>query len=153
VGVGPAVTAIERGELGAGELAAAWERATLLAWAQAEIAEAPALAHFHGATHHAQVAAFADLDRSALTQLRSRALVRLAERVPRVSAQPGSELGTLLAELKKQRGHRPLRQLLGAIPTLLPSLAPCLLMSPSSVASHLDAGLPRFDVVVFDEAS
>ncbi len=152
-GIGPAVAAIERGDIGAGELAPAWERATLLAWADAELAETPALARFHGAAHHAHVAAFADRDRAALALVRSRALVRLAERVPRVSADPGGELGTLLHELKKQRGHRPLRQLFAEIPTLLPRLAPCLLMSPLSVAQYLDPALPRFDVVVFDEAS
>ena len=152
-GLGPAVTAIERGDLGAAELAPAWERATLLAWADAELAETPALARFHGAAHQAHVAAFADLDRAALALVRARALARLAERVPRVTADPGGELGTLLHELKKQRGHRPLRRLFGEIPTLLPRLAPCLLMSPLSVAQYLDPALPRFDVVVFDEAS
>jgi len=152
-GIGPAVAAIERGDLGAGELAAAWERATLLAWADAELADTPALARFHGAAHHAHVAVFADRDRAALTLVRARALVRLAERVPRVTADPGGELGTLLHELKKQRGHRPLRRLFAEIPTLLPRLAPCLLMSPLSVAQYLDPALPRFDVVVFDEAS
>jgi len=152
-GVGPAVGVIERGELGAAELAAAWQRATLLAWADAELADTPALAQFHGAAHHAHVAAFADLDRAALALVRARALVRLAERVPRVAADPGGELGTLMHELKKQRGHRPLRRLFGDIPTLLPRLAPCLLMSPLSVAQYLDPALPRFDVVVFDEAS
>ena len=152
-GVGPAVAAIERGELGAAELAGAWERATLMAWADAELADTPALAQFHGAAHHAHVAAFADLDRAALALVRARALVRLAERVPRVAADPGGELGTLMHELKKQRGHRPLRRLFGEIPTLLPRLAPCLLMSPLSVAQYLDPALPRFDLVVFDEAS
>ena len=152
-GVGPALAALEAGELGAGELVAAWERATLLAWADAELADTPALARFHGAAHHASVAAFADLDRATLAVVRSRALVRLAERVPRVTTDPGGELGTLLHELKKQRGHRPLRRLFSEIPTLLPRLAPCLLMSPLSVAQYLDPSLPRFDVVVFDEAS
>jgi very-short-patch-repair endonuclease len=152
-GVGPAVAAIERGDLGAAELAVAWERATLLAWADAELADTPALARFHGAAHHAHVAAFADLDRAALALVRARALVRLAERVPRITADPGGELGTLLHELKKQRGHRPLRRLFAEIPNLLPRLAPCLLMSPLSVAQYLDPALPRFDVVVFDEAS
>jgi very-short-patch-repair endonuclease len=152
-GVAPALGALERGALGAGELAAAWERATLLAWADAELADTPALARFHGAAHHASAAAFADLDRAAQAQVRSRALVRLAERVPRVTSDPGGELGALLRELGKQRGHRPLRRLFAEIPTLLPRLAPCLLMSPLSVAQYLDPALPRFDVVVFDEAS
>lgn len=152
-GVGPAVAAIERGELGAGELATAWERATLLAWADAALADTPALERFHGAAHHARVAAFADLDRAALALVRARALAGIAERVPRVTADPGGELGVLLYELKKQRGHRPLRRLFAEIPTLLPRLAPCLLMSPLSVAQYLDPALPRFDLVVFDEAS
>jgi len=82
-GVGPAIAAIERGDLGAAELAPAWERATLLAWADAEITETPALSRFHGPAHHAQVSAFADLDRGALALARARALVRLADRVPR----------------------------------------------------------------------
>ncbi|HEY0194558.1 MAG TPA: DUF4011 domain-containing protein, partial [Kofleriaceae bacterium] len=155
-GVGPAVAAIERGDLGAAELAGAWERATLLAWADAELADTPALAQFHGAAHHAHVAAFADLDRAALALIRARALVRLAERVPRAAnrgADPGGELGVMLHEAKKQRGHKPLRRLFAEIPNLLPRLAPCLLMSPLSVAQYLDPALPRFDVVVFDEAS
>src|SRR6185436_486804 len=144
---------IERGDLGAGELAAAWERATLLAWADAELADTPVLARFHGAEHHARVAAFGDLDRAALVQVRARALAGIAERVPRVTAEPGGELGVLLRELQKQRGHRPLRRLFAEIPALLPRLAPCLLMSPLSVAQYLDPALPRFDLVVFDEAS
>jgi very-short-patch-repair endonuclease len=152
-GIGPAVAAIERGDLGAHDLAAAWDRAALVAWADAELAATPALARFHGAAHHAHVAAFADLDRATLALIRTRALVGIAERVPRVTADPGGELGVLLHEMKKQRGHRPLRRLFADIPTLLPRLAPCLLMSPLSVAQYLDPALPRFDLVVFDEAS
>ena len=80
----------------------------------------PALARFHGAAQHAHVAAFADLDRATLALMRARALVRLAERVPRVTAEPGGELGTLLREIRKQRGHRPVRRLLRDIPSVLP---------------------------------
>lgn len=161
VGVGPAVAAIERGDLGAEELAPAWERATLLAWGDAELTETPALAQFHGASHHAQVAAFADLDRGALALSRARALVRLADRVPRIAGRldatakdPTSlELGVLQAELKKQGGHLPLRRLFAELPTILPRLAPCIMATPTTVAEYLDPALPRFDVVIFDEAA
>ncbi len=168
-GIGPAAIAIDRGDLGAAELAGAWERATLLAWADAELAETPALAGFHGAAHHAQVSAFADLDRGSLALARARAVVRLAERVPRSSEPGGDELAILRAEIARsgllsfgpERGGaetqsreptRSLRQLFAALPTVLPRLAPCLLMSPRSVARYLDPAM-RFDVVVFDEAS
>ena len=64
-----------------------------------------------------------------------------------------SELGKLRRELQKQRKHMPVRQLVQGLPTLLPKLKPCLLMSPLSVAQYLDAGYAPFDLVVFDEAS
>jgi hypothetical protein len=62
-------------------------------------------------------------------------------------------MGRLQRELKKKRAHRPLRRLFQEIPNLLPRLAPCMLMSPLSVAQYLDPGFPPFDLVVFDEAS
>ncbi|MEO8704452.1 MAG: DUF3320 domain-containing protein [Kofleriaceae bacterium] len=153
-GIGPAVAALERGDLGAVELGLAWERATLLAWAEAELSDVPALATFHGASHHAHVAAFADLDRASLALVRSRAIARLAERVPtrpRNGETGEGELAVLLEELKKKSGHLPLRALFAAMPALLPKLAPCMLMTPLAVAEHLDTA--RFDVVVIDEAS
>lgn len=64
-----------------------------------------------------------------------------------------SEMGKLRRELQKQRKHMPIRQLVQNLPTLLPKLKPCLLMSPLSVAQYLDASHAQFDVVVFDEAS
>ncbi len=151
-GVGPAVAAIERGELGASEVAPAWERATLLTWAEAELDDTPALARFHGAAHHAQASAFADLDRGALALARSRALVRLAERVPRTSIDATGELALLMQELRTPT-FPSVRALLGALPQILPRLAPCLLMTPAAVAQALPAGLPAFDVVVIDHAS
>ncbi|MDH0525026.1 DUF3320 domain-containing protein, partial [Achromobacter xylosoxidans] len=56
-------------------------------------------------------------------------------------------------ELQKKARHVPVRQLMQRLPSLLPRLKPCLLMSPLSVAQYLDAGHSQFDVVVFDEAS
>lgn len=148
-GVGPAVGAIERGDLGAGELAAAWERATLLAWADAELAERPALSHFHGATHHAELAAFADLDRGALALARARALSKLASIAPRLSQDPTGELALLVAEAR--RPERSLRALLAALPTTRARLAPCVLATPANVADLLDA-TAGFDVVVIRDA-
>ena len=156
-GVGPAVGAIERGDLVAAELSAAWERATLLAWSEAELADTAALATFHGSAHHAHVAAFADLDRAMLALVRSRALARLAERVPkpprRGAIDEGGELGTLLQAAKKPDTVPSLRALFAQLPTLLPRLAPCMVMTPVAIAEHLDPALPPFDIVVFDESS
>jgi hypothetical protein len=163
-GIGPAVGAIERGDLAAAELAAAWERATLLAWADAELAETPLLEHFHGPAHHAHVAAFADLDRAMLALVRSRALARIAERVPKppprrvgtrtqTASDDGGELGVLLNAAHRPATIASLRALFAQIPSLLPRLAPCMMMTPVAIAEHLDPALPPFDIVLFDEAS
>src|SRR5262249_4861756 len=47
----------------------------------------------------------------------------------------------------------PLRRLFAAIPTLLPRLKPCLMMSPLAVSTYLESSDFRFDLVIFDEAS
>jgi hypothetical protein len=157
LGLTEAAGACERGEIAGAELAAAWERAVLLAWTDRRIQASDALRAFHGPTHHARITEFAELDRASLATARSRLVVRLAERVPKVA--PGTpvdddgEVGTLMRERKKQRRHLPLRTLFARMPNLLGRLKPCLLMSPLSVAQYLDPSLPRFDLVVFDEAS
>ncbi len=151
-GVGPAVAAIERGDLAAAELAPAWERATLLAWADAELSDSQVA---DGAAHHAHVAAFADLDRAALAMVRSRALVRFAERVPAVppgKLDPDTELGALLGELRSTTPRQSLREMFAGIPLVLPRIAPCIAVTPAALARYLTPAL-TFDVVVFDQAS
>lgn len=64
----------------------------------------------------------------------------------------GSEGSIIKTEHGKKRRHRPVRKLLGDIPSILTELKPCLMMSPLSV-SHFLASEHTFDVVVFDEAS
>lgn len=64
-----------------------------------------------------------------------------------------SGFGVLKHEVQKQRAHKPVRQLVGDMEDALTALAPCLLMSPLSVAQFLDAKRAPFDLVIFDEAS
>ena len=156
-GIGPAVSALDRGDLAAAEVASAWERATLLAWAEAEwrsVAGAP-LGAFHGTAHHACAAAFAELDRATQALVRSQALARLAERRAAMfasAATPASEeLALLIAELHDAAG-KPLRALLASARGVLPCIAPCVLATPVAVAEYLDPSL-TFDVVVIDDAS
>jgi hypothetical protein len=153
-GVGPALSAIARGDLAATELAAAWERATLLAYAATELRASTALASFSGPAHHACAAEFADLDKRSLAIARSRALARLAERVPRVigAADVDPQIATLRRERSAAPGA-PLRAVLAEMPELLTRLAPCVLATPQAVARYLDPRLAVFDVVIFDEAS
>lgn len=115
----------------------------------------PELRSFQRDSHEELIARFRQLDAGQLGAAQTRLRRRLAGRRPTsVQAAPaGSELAILRRELQKQRRHKPIRQLLGEIPTLLGQLKPCLLMSPLSVSQFLDPDRIQFDLVVFDEAS
>jgi len=75
-----------------------------------------------------------------------------ADRKPLPMTVQGGEQAAVRREAKKKRRLVPVRTLLGSIPTLLPKIKPCLMMSPLSV-SHFLTPEARFDLVVFDEAS
>lgn len=64
-----------------------------------------------------------------------------------------SELGLLRHQMSLKRPSRSIREMIGGMPETFGKLAPCLLMSPLSIAQYLPAGQAQFDVVVFDEAS
>ena len=80
---------------------------------------------------------------------------KLASRIPSltIEAARGSEIGTLKRLIKSGGRGTTIRQIIDQIPTLLPKLCPCMLMSPISVAQFIDLNQEQFDIVVFDEAS
>lgn len=59
----------------------------------------------------------------------------------------------LKRETQKIRRQMSPRSLLGKIPERILNLKPCMMMSPLSVAEALPHGMPKFDTVIFDEAS
>ncbi|RIJ60349.1 DUF3320 domain-containing protein [Clavibacter phaseoli] len=61
--------------------------------------------------------------------------------------------GRFLAEIEKQRGRMSVREIITQYGDLVTSLAPCVLVSPDSVARFFPARADQFDIVVFDEAS
>lgn len=124
-------------------------------WLKRSIDRDPVLRDFSSAEHARKIREFREADArfDELTRQYIRSV--LSARVPQTTqgGRPDAELGLVLHELAKQRAHIPLRKLVQRLPTLLPRLKPCLLMSPLSVAQYLDAEQPPFDLVVFDEAS
>ena len=61
---------------------------------------------------------------------------------------------TFFEKAKKSRGRgSSIRQIFNKTPHLMPGIAPCMLMSPISVAQYLDPSLYSFDLIIFDEAS
>ena len=80
---------------------------------------------------------------------------RLAARVPTASmaTAEGSEMSILKRNIANGGRGNSIRNIMDNIPTLLPRLCPCMLMSPLSVAQFLDLKAEKFDLVIFDEAS
>ena len=80
---------------------------------------------------------------------------KLAERVPSSSTAvaEGSEMSILKRNIANGGRGSSIRSIIDSIPTLLPRLCPCMLMSPISVAQFIDMNSEKFDLVIFDEAS
>ncbi len=121
------------------------------------ISEDTSLAEFDIDTHERLRERFRELDqwevRAAATRIRQYQLGRNDRPRPGELIPGSSELGILMREVKKKRGHMPLRKLFAAIPKVLQALKPCIMMSPLSVSTFLQSNDIRFDLVIFDEAS
>lgn len=155
LGLAPVVQAYEDGRLDHDQVIPAFERSFYAGWVDLIMAEEEPLRRFSRQRLEERIALFQAIDDefTQLTQQEIRA--RLAARIPRVDGEPNqnSELGILRRELQKRKRHMALRALFQNIPNLLTRLTPCLLMSPISVAQYLDPSFPKFDLVIFDEAS
>ncbi len=81
--------------------------------------------------------------------------VKLAAQLPNttIEAMQSSEIGILQRAIKNRGRGLSIRKLFDQIPTLLPRIAPCMLMSPISVAQYFDVNTKHFDILIFDEAS
>ncbi|MFO0520472.1 MAG: DUF4011 domain-containing protein [bacterium] len=150
------VSSIEAGTVPLSAIAGHFEYSYRHWWVKKTIDGEPLLRGFSSADHTRSILEFRDCDARFQKLTQDYIAAKLAAGVPWSGLSlPGAdaELGRLRREMQKQRRHLPIRQRVQALPTLLPRLKPCLLMSPLSVAQYLDAGYAPFDLVVFDEAS
>jgi very-short-patch-repair endonuclease len=150
------VSELELGVITLSEVAPHFEYSYRNWWVKKIIGDDPVLRGFASAEHERKIREFRAADQRFQKLTEQYIAATLSGRVPTASGDvvsADSELGKLRRERQRQRGHMPVRQLVRSLPTLLPKLKPCLLMSPLSVSQYLDAGYAPFDLVVFDEAS
>lgn len=154
-GISAVLERFDAGQFRADEFVRVLDRSILEAWVRVAIDSIEALRAFHSAEHERKIEKFRELDRRWLAVTRDELRARLAKAVPELDddAAATSEAGILLRQLKLKRRHLPVRRLLERLPNLMPRLKPCFLMSPLSIAQYLDPEYPRFDLVIFDEAS
>lgn len=155
-GLNGIVDALEAGRAPLAQVAEYFEFSYRTWWLREVIGAEPVLRTFSSADHERKIDEFRAADARFQKLTEQYVAARLAAQVPAsggLAPSADSEMGKLRRELQKQKRHMPIRQLVQNLPTLMPKLKPCLLMSPLSVAQYLDANHAQFDVVIFDEAS
>ncbi len=123
--------------------------------AESRIRNSEALATFEGMLFDEKVSTYRRMTEEFQLLTQKELYARLAARVPRVTdgLDSSSEIGLLNRNVSNGGRGISLRDLFEQMPTLLPRLCPCMLMSPMSVAQYIDMTGEKFDIVIFDEAS
>ncbi len=153
-GLHPLVEALAKGEMAGDRARETFTVNYCRWWLCAAVDADPLLRRFVSVEHEQAIEDFRRLDQKLADLARDCIRARLRNGTPGIEdARNTPEWGLLRREMEKKRRHLPLRQLMEQIPTALPSLTPCLLMSPLSIAQYLPPGRTSFDLVVFDEAS
>lgn len=150
----PLVEAIEKGHVPKDEIEDTFEAAYCTWWSGAVIGEDDVLRTFSTPEHNAAIEKFREIDSRFQDLTAAYIAAKLAGKLPdSEDVTRKSSWGVLRRELQKKTKHKPVRQLIQEMPDVLTTLAPCLMMSPLSVAQYLPAEQELFDVVIFDEAS
>lgn len=154
LGLQSIVHAIERGTIQPGGARRAIEANYARWWVAQKMDASPVLRHFVSVEHERKIVNFRELDASVrkITAAAIRARVRQGI-VDKDEVKRSSGFGIIRRELEKKARHKPLRQLISETGNAIPTLTPCLLMSPLSIAQYLPVTQEPFDLVIFDEAS
>ena len=108
------------------------------------------LREFAGLTHERRIDEFRKLDVARIDLARCEVVTAHHDAIPR---GVGGEMRIVQQEIAKKRRHKPIRQLLKETGAAVQAIKPVFLMSPISVAQHLEPGSLTFDLLLVDEAS
>lgn len=112
------------------------------------------LTEFQQAQFEAQLQKYADTAKEFERLTVQELAARLSANIPAAgSGAASSEIAILQRAIRSGGRMLPIRKLFDSIPNLLRRMCPCMLMSPISVAQYIDPAFPKFDLVIFDEAS
>lgn len=154
-GLTSVVKALERNQTPPAELRSSFLKALFRHKCETKIKASATLVAFEGMMFDELVKEYKKLTQQFQILTQKELYAKLAAKVPRVTdnIDNSSEIGLLNRNVSNGGRGLSLRELFEQIPTLLPRLCPCMLMSPMSVAQYLDLSQEKFDLVVFDEAS
>lgn len=154
-GLGVVSRRIEAGEIAADSLCGSFLKAMFKNLANEKIAQSSVLRTFEGSIFDETIQRYKKLTEEFQLLSQKELYARLAANIPRIdeSIDDSSPIGLLNRSIANGGRGKPLRELFTQIEPLLPRLCPCMLMSPMSVVQYLDFSQPKFDIVIFDEAS
>jgi very-short-patch-repair endonuclease len=133
-------------------LSEAFERSWYTGVIRKAIKSRPALAQFDRMEHEEILREFRALDDLALRYNRTKVALAHWRSVPRGIA--GGAMSWLGVQFNlRSHGHKPVRTTMENAGEAVQAIKPVFLMSPLSIAMYLPATGPRFDLVIFDEAS
>ena len=154
LGLGAFVEAIFSGQLATKDAASRFELAYARWWLPHVVDQSEPLRAFQRFRHEAAIEDFCRLDELARNEAGARSRQGVFHGLPVSDQVPRrSELGLLRHQMGLKRPSKSIREIIAGMPDSFGKLAPCLLMSPLSIAQYLPAEQTQFDVVVFDEAS
>tara|TARA_R110002049_G_scaffold130820_1_gene289278 strand:+ start:7775 stop:13804 length:6030 start_codon:yes stop_codon:yes gene_type:complete len=152
--LGPLVEGIESGRVPLEEIPETFEAAFCTWWSERILDEDEVLRTFSSVEHEDAIQKFRELDNLFQKTTARYIEARLSAGLPRDGdVSQSSQWGLIKREITKRARHKPVRQLMEEAPDAITRLAPCLMMSPLSVAQYLPSDQSHFDVVIFDEAS
>ena len=152
LGLAPMVQAIEENKVR--DPLEEFESAYFKWWLPRTMDREPILRGFSGYRHDQLIKQFRSFDEQVREMASQEILRKISHDLPsEQTVARKSELGFLRHQMNLKRPQVSIRNLISQMPTTFTKLAPCVLMSPLSVAQFLPADQQLFDVVIFDEAS
>ena len=153
-GLAPLVTDLENGAVLPDDAIRAFRLGYARWWLPLAIDASRELRNFRRFEHEHAIADFREVDDLVRAHATDKVISSLVHGLPSSESVPRqSELGVLRHQMGLQRPSRSIRDMIGAMPESFGKLAPCVLMSPLSIAQYLPTHQALFDVVIFDEAS
>lgn len=153
-GLSALIQDLESGAVPPGKTREALDLAYARWWLPLALDSDAILRDFRRFQHEHAIEEFREIDDLVRAKAASRVVSALAHGLPSVQSVPrNSELGLLRHQMELQRPSRSIREMIGAMPGSFGKLAPCMLMSPLSIAQYFPPNQALFDVVIFDEAS
>lgn len=154
-GLAGLVEAVENGTIRPEDSLTALYKGIYKTYADWIISQDDTLSEFHGLMFEEKIGRFRALCARFEELTRKELFYRMASGLPALQkeASQSSSVGILQKSIRNGCRGVSLRQFFDKIQDILPRICPCMLMSPLSVAQYLDAKGPKFDLVIFDEAS